>query len=456
MSRITGCVIGLYAVLTALLVADSACAADGVPALLQFAKQYQQQNIEQPAGERERTSTGKETVSGKSKGPGRQQPPKSTILPKTFTLHQDLIVREQQLARQRIELEALRQEIITLRSKTASESPPVATGTTLPDLKPLQQWISALADVWRGTPDAQRTAFLLHHAAQQTAQAQTAATLANDQLTALKEAVQKTEYTGEQRLKKSQDTSLALRETLQDSELKLSRQQAMTNQIQSELATLRKKTSWSMAREQMTDENMRLSYAAGSALGRDIQQMMVERQSWGVPVERDGLLAGVIDSVSGRLLLPQTELTQLLEKADAIAVAARDNILKIQTQRDKGYLEKFIKQEGVKQSPMGFWYQIDYIGEGEFTEDTVIDVAVKEMLTDGTVIQDMDLSGKVLSQPLSSFPPLFREAVSHLHNHGSLTMVVPSALAYGETGYPPKVPANATMVYTLRIDNSQK
>lgn len=34
-------------------------------------------------------------------------------------------------------------------------------------------------------------------------------------------------------------------------------------------------------------------------------------------------------------------------------------------------------------------------------------------------------------------------------------MVVPPALAYGETGYPPKVPPNATMVYELRIDNSQ-
>ena len=80
---------------------------------------------------------------------------------------------------------------------------------------------------------------------------------------------------------------------------------------------------------------------------------------------------------------------------------------------------------------------------------------MKEKLTDGTVIQDMDLSGKVLSQPLSEYPPLFREAISHLHNHGSLTMVVPPALAYGETGYPPKVPPNATMVYELRIDNSQ-
>lgn len=76
---------------------------------------------------------------------------------------------------------------------------------------------------------------------------------------------------------------------------------------------------------------------------------------------------------------------------------------------------------------------------------------MKETLAGGRVIQDMDRSGKVLSQPLSAFPPLFREAIGYLKNHGSLTMVVPSALAYGEAGYPPQIPPNATMVYQLRI-----
>jgi hypothetical protein len=36
---------------------------------------------------------------------------------------------------------------------------------------------------------------------------------------------------------------------------------------------------------------------------------------------------------------------------------------------------------------------------------------VKEPLTDGTVIQDLYLSGKVLTQLLKVYPPLFREAI---------------------------------------------
>ncbi len=31
--------------------------------------------------------------------------------------------------------------------------------------------------------------------------------------------------------------------------------------------------------------------------------------------------------------------------------------------------------------------------------------------------------------------------------------VVPPELAYGDAGYPPKVPPGATMVYTIRVEN---
>ncbi|WP_447870074.1 FKBP-type peptidyl-prolyl cis-trans isomerase [Serratia fonticola] len=95
-------------------------------------------------------------------------------------------------------------------------------------------------------------------------------------------------------------------------------------------------------------------------------------------------------------------------------------------------------------------YRVDYAGDTPVPEGATLDVAV-ETLVDGTVIQDMDAHNAVLTQPLATFPPTFREALAALKNHGSVTLVLPPALAYGEKGYPPKVPPNATMVYTLRI-----
>ncbi|MEX0633019.1 hypothetical protein M8494_16960 [Serratia ureilytica] len=88
----------------------------------------------------------------------------------------------------------------------------------------------------------------------------------------------------------------------------------------------------------------------------------------------------------------------------------------------------------------------------------MVDVVVKgENWTDGTVIRDMELErARCRRNQASEYPPLFLEAISHLHNHGSLTMVVPPALlAAAKPAISPKVPPNATMVYELRIDNSQ-
>ncbi len=439
--RLLGCV--------ALLFSGVALADDGVPALLQFAEQYQRQNIvptNEKAAPVDRESGQKKREPAKR--PSDNNKPASPA--KAFTLTQELLARDQQLARQRMELTMLRQELAALRAEKAT--PSVAT---LPDSSTLQKWIAGLGAAWRGSPDAQRAEALLRQATQETAQSRATAAQAERRVTELESAAQALAQTLAQRQREHQEALNALRAALEESEQKRAGEQKATQQAREDLLALRKRLQWEMTPEQLKDDRKRLSYAAGSALGRDIQGVVAERQSWGVPVDRDSLLAGVIDSVSGRLRLPPDELNALTAQADANAVAAREKRVNEQRRRDEDYLTQFSQQKDVKQSAMGFWYRVDYAGEGALAPTTVVDVVVKETLTDGTVIQDMELSGKVLSQPLSEYPPLFREAISHLHNHGSLTMVVPPALAYGETGYPPKVPPNATMIYELRIDNSQ-
>ena len=63
----------------------------------------------------------------------------------------------------------------------------------------------------------------------------------------------------------------------------------------------------------------------------------------------------------------------------------------------------------------------------------------------------MEAEGKVWSQPLKSYPPIFLGPLKRLGNHGAITVVIPPNLAYGSEGKPPKIPPGATMVYTVRI-----
>lgn len=221
--------------------------------------------------------------------------------------------------------------------------------------------------------------------------------------------------------------------------------------LREELDGLRSRAKWLPDRQALKKKPEQQSYAAGVALGRDIQTMLAERKNWGITPDKTVLLAGVIDTFSGHYQLSDAQLTSALVESEKAVNDARNQAAKTQTSKGEAFVAEFKKKKGTQKSPAGFWYRIDYAGDGAIKENARVDIVVKESLTDGRVIQDMDRSGKVMSQPLSAYPPLFREAIGHLKNHGSLTMVVPPALAYGETGYAPQIPPNATMVYELRI-----
>ncbi|HEJ1089466.1 TPA: FKBP-type peptidyl-prolyl cis-trans isomerase [Serratia marcescens] len=221
--------------------------------------------------------------------------------------------------------------------------------------------------------------------------------------------------------------------------------------LRKELDGLRSRAKWLPDAQALEKKPAQQSYAAGVALGRDIQTMLAERKNWGINPDKTVLLAGVIDTFNGHYQLSDAQLTRALAESEKAVNDARNQAAKVQTSKGEAFVTEFKKKKGTQKSPSGFWYRIDYAGDEAIKENARVDIVVKESLTDGSVIQDMDRSGKVMSQPLSAYPPLFREAIGHLKNHGSLTMVVPPALAYGETGYAPQIPPNATMVYELRI-----
>ncbi|HAO0314663.1 TPA: peptidylprolyl isomerase [Escherichia coli] len=207
--------------------------------------------------------------------------------------------------------------------------------------------------------------------------------------------------------------------------------------------------------ELLKTESVQQTYAAGVMLGRDMLNIQAAQQQLGLKTDNRVLLAGVRDALNRKVLLNESTLDSVLQKAEEVAQKARLVVIREQKKAGVAYLDKFRKQKGVKQAESGFWYRTEYVGDGEFIrgDNTLVDVVVTEKLTDGTVIEDMDARGRVISQVLGEYPPVFREALMLLKNHGTAELVVPSELAYGDEGYPPKVPPGATMLYTLRVED---
>lgn len=224
-------------------------------------------------------------------------------------------------------------------------------------------------------------------------------------------------------------------------------------QANAKLEVLPQQSKFAVSKDTLAQPEGRQAYAIGTTLGKDILTVLNERKSWGMKIDLTTIQAGVMDTLSGRAQLSDEILKKSLNEAVTEANKAHEKIQLVQYQQGEKYITEFRKQKNVKASPSGFWYRIDYPGDTPITKAMTVDIVVKELLTDGTVIQDMDLNGKVLSQPFDKYPPLFQEAIKQLRNHGEITLVVPPELAYGKTGYPPKVPPNATLIYNIRIDS---
>lgn len=208
-----------------------------------------------------------------------------------------------------------------------------------------------------------------------------------------------------------------------------------------------------VTKEQLKQKASREAYAIGMSLGAEILQMQAENTTWGIPSDQHIVLSGIIDAFQNKAKLPLDSLRKTLSDLNGRVKSEREKIHNNLDQATKKYLTKFVNKKGTIKSAAGFWYNIDYPGDSAIPKNATLDVVVKESLTNGTVITDMDASGTMLTQPVSAFPPVFREALIKLRNHGYATLVVPPELAYGSKGYPPKIPPNATMVYQLRISD---
>ncbi|EDK8463345.1 peptidylprolyl isomerase [Salmonella enterica subsp. diarizonae] len=244
-----------------------------------------------------------------------------------------------------------------------------------------------------------------------------------------------------------------------DSKSAIERTNREKTELMSSLAALALKADMAntleVTPEMLKKASAQQTYAAGVMLGRDILNLQTGQQKLGLKTDNRILMAGIRDALNRKVLLNEPALETALHEAESVARKAHQAVIREQKKAGSLYLEKFRKHKDVKQAESGFWYRTEYAGDGGVIhgDDTIVDVVVTEKLTDGTVVEDMDARGQVISQPLGDYPALFRSALTLMKNHGTVELVVPSDLAYGDGGYPPKVPPGATMVYTLRVED---
>lgn len=399
----------------------------GVPMLLQFAERYQQ-----------REPVLKEKVQPKQQ---KVRPPAPSAIK-----HGQQSAKEKELALglQKSQEQLLQQQKVILglqqQMEQLSKIKPEKAANPEFDFSTVSLVLSKLREAMAITPNEQHAKTLVAQAQQKNLQIQ---------LTVTQIAKQRAQEQAE--LAKIKQKLFDADKSYQQISAKLLEKEQVETRLESEVVQLRDRDKLFATSEMLKSATARQSYAAGVALGNDINKMEQERSSLGVDVNRQALFSGVTDAFIGKYKLAPKELDTAFRDSENVIATAHEKAMRSVQKTDDEFVSHFKQKKGVQQSSSGFWYYIDYIGDEEFKGNVTVDIMVKESLTDGTVINDMELNNKVMSQPLNDYPALFQEALGLLKNHGSITLVVPPSLAYGEQGNLPKIPPNATMVYEVRI-----
>ena len=201
----------------------------------------------------------------------------------------------------------------------------------------------------------------------------------------------------------------------------------------------------------LASEADKQAYAAGVSLGRDIVHLQQENRHAGLEADSRLLLAGIADT-AGRLRLDEAAIDSALRTAQQRLLQTRAPPPPLD---DKAYLADFARREGVKQDALGFYYRVDYAGNGAIGADDRVDIVVRERhgrRPGGQrygVGRDGDLAAvDALSAAVSR---RYREAAAPRLDHAGGAAGAGVTASRAATGNPP----DATMIYTLRIADVQ-
>jgi FKBP-type peptidyl-prolyl cis-trans isomerase FklB len=204
----------------------------------------------------------------------------------------------------------------------------------------------------------------------------------------------------------------------------------------------------SAATNLLSNEKARASYAIGMTLGRNFQMQ-------GADVDTDVLASGIKDTLSGgTTLLTQQEMRETLNEFQKTIMAKQRQMREAAAIKNKAEGDAFLaankNNPGVVTLPDGLQYIVLTNGAGGVVESNdIVTVIYRGTLLDGTEFDSSMGQGRQFT--LNNVIPGWTEAISHMTIGSKWKIFVPSNLAYGENGRPPRIMPNSVLIFEIEL-----
>ena len=200
--------------------------------------------------------------------------------------------------------------------------------------------------------------------------------------------------------------------------------------------------SCSKGKDPKTEEE-KTFYAIGTMFGSRLTQLSMSE------AEIDSLAAGLKDAAKGSKQKVDPMLYQ--SKIQAMFKSRMEKQSVDVKKKGIEFLEKFL-EDGATKSASGMAYKHLKVGTGATPKETdIVKVHYHGTLTDGTVFDSSKDRGKEVSFPLNRVIKGWTEGVQLMKVGGLTKFVIPSELAYGDAGAPPKIRGGETLVFEVEL-----
>ncbi|MEI6895133.1 MAG: FKBP-type peptidyl-prolyl cis-trans isomerase [Colwellia sp.] len=208
-------------------------------------------------------------------------------------------------------------------------------------------------------------------------------------------------------------------------------------------------------------EVQKQAYSLGASIGMYMQRNLEEQNKLGLTLDKELVVRGFVDSIEGKAVIEQEEIQALLqnlntsmqEKQQAAEISAAEEAIA----EGVKFLADNAKKEGVQVTESGIQYLVLTAAEGDkpVATDTV-KVHYKGTFLNGETFDSSYERNEPAEFPLNRVIQGWTEGLQLMSVGSKYLFTIPSDLAYGPNGNPPRIPGNSVLQFEIELLEIQK
>jgi len=208
-------------------------------------------------------------------------------------------------------------------------------------------------------------------------------------------------------------------------------------------------------------EIQKQAYGLGASIGMYMQRNLAEHDRLGLTLDKELIVRGFVDSINDKSVIEKEEIQALLTNLDKNMKAKQQELAAKESEESLAVGQKFLeenaKKEGVMVTESGIQYSVLTAAEGDKPAATdTVKVHYKGTFLNGETFDSSYDRGEPAVFPLNRVIKGWTEGVQLMSVGSKYKFTIPSDLAYGPNGNPPRIPGNSVLEFEIELLEIQK